>query len=290
MSAGPETAPPPTVTVPEGRRARREHERRRARDGRRVSVIGVLGELLITSGVVVLLFIGWQLWFTELTVGNELKNEASQQSREWNEQAAATPPPSAQPSDDPTGDPTDPADPVSQNPPVETAPANAQRLGMLIVPRWGGDYYRTIAEGIGVGDVLNKGKLGHYPSTAMPGAVGNFAIAAHRMGHGGSLHHINELQLGDHIYVETASGWYEYEFRNLEFVHPTGIGVLDAVPQSPETPATERYITLTSCNPQYTSNERIIAYGVFMQFFPRDTSAPNNGAPDEIAATVGGGA
>jgi sortase A len=286
MSAGPETAPPAPETG-NGRRARRAAERRRARSGRRISIIGVLGELLITAGVLVLLFIGWQLYFTELTVGNELRSEASQQSREWNEQAAATPKPSSTPTDEPTDEPTAPA---SSEPPVETAPGNAQRLGMLIVPRWGADYYRTIAEGIGVADVLNRGKLGHYPSTAMPGAVGNFAIAAHRMGHGGSLHHINELQLGDHIYVETASGWYEYEFRNLEFVHPTGVGVLDPVPQSPETPPTERYITLTSCNPQYTSNERIIAYGVFMQFFPRDANTANFGAPDEIAATVGGAA
>jgi sortase A len=289
MSAGPETAPPPTAVEPEGRRARRDHERRRARAGRRISIVGVLGELLITSGVLVLLFIGWQLWFTELTVGHELRGEASQQSQRWNEQAASKPPPSDEPTGEPTDEPSDvPVDPVAQDPPVETAPANAKQFGALIVPRWGADYYRTIAEGIGVSDVLNKGKLGHYPSTAMPGAVGNFAIAAHRMGHGGSLHHINELQLGDHIYVETASGWYEYEFRNLEFVHPTGVGVIDPVPQSPETPATERYITLTSCNPQYTSNERIIAYGVFMQFYPRDASAANFGAPDEIAATVGG--
>ena len=287
MSAGPETAP----SVPEERatrRARREHERRRARSGRRISIIGVFGELLITAGVLVLLFIGWQLWFTELTVGHELKGEAAQQSQEWNEHA---PPPSPPPSDEPS-EPADPGttDPAAYNPPVETAPGNAERFGLLIVPRWGADYYRPIAEGIGVADVLNKGELGHYPSTVMPGAVGNFAIAAHRMGHGGSLHHIHELQLGDHIYVETASGWYQYEFRNLEYVHPTGVGVLDPVPQSPETPATERYITLTSCNPMYTSNERIIAYGVFDRFYPRDTSAPNNGAPDEIAATVGGGA
>ena len=66
--------------------------------------------------------------------------------------------------------------------------------------------------------------------------------------------------------------------------------MLDVVPQAPETPATERYITLTSCNPQYTSRERIIAYGVFDRFYPRDPAAPNNGAPDEIAATVNGAA
>lgn len=286
MDAAPDTAPSPGAS-PASRRARRETARRRARRGRGISVVGVVGELLITSGVLVLLFIGWQLWFTELTVGHDLRQEATAQSQEWNEQAAATPSPT--PSDTPTPDPTGDPAPVAA-PPVETAPANAKRFGMLIVPRWGADYYRPIAEGIGVDDVLNKGELGHYPSTSMPGAVGNFAIAAHRMGHGGSLHHIHELQLGDHIYVETASGWYEYAFRNLEYVHPSGVGVLNAIPQAPETPTTERFITLTSCNPMYTSNERIIAYGMFVQFFPRDASAPNNGAPDEIAATVGGSA
>ncbi len=252
--------------------------------------MGVLGELLITAGVLVLLFLGWQLWFTELTVGHELRQEATQQTEEWNAQASATPtPPAETPSQTPSSSP-DPLPPVASDPPVATAPADGKNFAMLIVPRWGADYYRTIAEGVGVSEVLNKGKLGHYPSTVMPGAVGNFAIAAHRMGHGGSLHHINELQLGDRIYVETAAGWYEYSFRNLEFVHPTGVGVLDAVPQAPEAPASERYITLTSCNPQYTSSERIIAYGLFDRFYPRDTSAPNNGAPAEIAATVNGGA
>lgn len=290
MSAAPDTASPEASAEPSegtGRRADREARRRRARSRRGISIVGVLGELLITAGVVVLLFIGWQLWFTELTVGHEQRVEAAEQNREWNEQAAASP--SVAPTE-PSDEPSEPAEPGWVEPPVEQPPGESQRLGMLIVPRWGSDYYRTIAEGISMSEVLNRGKLGRYSSTAMPGAVGNFAIAAHRMGHGGSLHYIDELRLGDHIYVETASGWYQYEFRNLEYVRPTGVGVLDPVPQSPQTPATERYITLTSCNPEHTSHERIIAYGVLTQFYPRDASAENFGAPDEIAATVGGSA
>ena len=278
---------------PSSRRAQRAAERRRARAGRRFSVVGVLGELLITAGIVVLLYIGWQLWFTEITVGHEQRVEASEQSREWNEQAASAPPsapPTPEPTQEPTSEPSEPADPAWIEPPVENAPAASQRLGMLIVPRWGADYYRTIAEGTDMAQVLDRGRLGHYSNTSMPGAVGNFAIAAHRMGHGGSLHYIDELRLGDHIYVETASGWYRYEFRNLEYVRPTGVGVLNPVPQSPETPPTERYITLTSCNPEHTTHERIIAYGVLTAFYPRDAAAANFGAPDEIAATVGGSA
>jgi sortase A len=293
MSAGPDPATP-DVVEPSSRRVTRAHERRRARSTRRFSIVGALGELLITAGVVVLLFIGWQLWFTELTVGHEQRVEANEQSKAWNEQVAASTPPAPLPSDDPSDEPTDePSEPTDLpwiEPPVEAAPAANQRLGMLIVPRWGADYYRTIAEGISMTEVLDRGRLGRYSNTSMPGAVGNFAIAAHRMGHGGSLHYVDELRLGDHIYVETASGWYQYEFRNLEYVRPTGVGVLDPVPQSPSTPPTERYITLTSCNPEHTSHERIIAYGVLTHFFPRDAAVANFGAPDEIASTVGGSA
>lgn len=255
---------------------------RSARPRRRVSVVGVIGELLITGGVVVLLFIGWQLWLYDSIVGDGLKEEATEQSRIWDEQAAENPIPT------PTPDPEDPNAPAEGEPPVLAAPVNAEYFGMLIVPRWGADYYRPIAEGVGVHDVLNKGLLGHYPGTQMPGEVGNFAIAAHRTTKGGSLHHIHELQIGDHIYVETAYGWYQYTFRNLEYVRPTGVGVLDPVPQDTATPPSERYITLTSCNPILTSVERIIAYGVYDGFFPRDPSKPASGAPEEIAPTVTG--
>lgn len=269
MSAGPDTAPP------------RPDARRR----RRVSVVAVLGELLITAGLVVLLFIAWQLWISEPIVGNELRDEASQQSREWNEAAEAAPPREAP---DPPDDGAEPGQLTGV--PVQAAPANATRFGMLIVPRWGADYYRPIWEGVGTSDVLNGGRLGHYPGTQMPGDAGNFALAAHRMGYGGSLRQINELQLGDRIYVETSDGWYAYVFRNLEFVRASGVGVLEPVPQEPGVLSDEHYITLTSCNPQHSTAERIIAYGLFDGFYPRDPSAPDFGAPAEIAATVNPGA
>ena len=106
-------------------------------------MVGIIGELLITSGLVVLLFIGWQLWFYDGIVGNELQQQANAQSQRWNEQAAA--PPSPDPSETP-----DPDEPSTDAPPVQAAPANAQQFGMLVVPRWGADYYRPIAQGVGV--------------------------------------------------------------------------------------------------------------------------------------------
>ena len=233
----------------------------------RVTVVGVLGEVLITAGVFVLLFLGWQLWLNDIIVGHQLQGESVQQSQVWDKGTANSVP----------------VDPTT--PPIPKQVSNAQRFALLLVPRFGADYYRPIAEGVGTKDVLNKGELGHYPTTQMPGQVGNFAIASHRKAYGGNLEHINELQVGDHIYVETQEGWYGYVFRNLEYVRPTGVGVLDPVPQNPDATATDRLITLTSCNPFFSTAERIIAYGVFDKFYPRA-----GGAPADIAPTVAGGA
>ncbi|GAB3400596.1 hypothetical protein GCM10027515_08610 [Schumannella luteola] len=240
---------------------------------RRISVVGVAGELLITAGVLVLMFLGWQLWLDDQLSAPRLKNEATGLSQQWDKEAQK-----------PTAKPSQPGTDVSQNPPVQTAPKNAERFALLAIPRFGTDFYRPIAEGVGVQDVLNKYEVGHYPSTQMPGDVGNFVIASHRSAYGGALHRIHELEVGDHIFIETEDGWYQYSFRNLEYVKPTGVGVLDPVPQQDGVAATQRLLTLTTCNPFYSTAERIIGYSVFDKFTPRA-----DGPPKEIAATVNGG-
>lgn len=246
--------------APEKLRGRRSAARRG-----RVSVVGVLGELLITAGVFVLLFLGWQLWLNDVIVGQQKHDEAVQISQEWNRVEGT-------------------AHGTPQEPPVTAEAGEGDRFGLLIIPRFGIDYYRPIAEGVGVADVLNKGNIGHYPDTQMPGELGNFAIAAHRSAYGGHFHNIHELRVGDHVYVETVDGWYRYEFRNLEYVQPTAVTVLNPVPKSDAEP-TDRMITLTTCSPFWSTAERLIAYGVFERFFPR-----TDGPPAEIAETVAGGA
>lgn len=238
------------------------------RPRRRVTVVGVLGELLITAGIVVLAFLGYQVWLGDAIVGGQLNREALEQGREWN--AGYDLPPVD------SGDAT-----VSQDPPVTASPADAQRFAMLIIPRFGGDYYRPIAEGVGTTAVLNTGNIGHYPTTQLPGELGNFALASHRSSGGGNFHDLHQLRVGDHIYVETADGWYQYTFRNLEYVRPSGVGVISPVPQADGVAATERFITLTTCNPFFSTAERIIAYGVYDQFYPRA-----GGVPVEIASNV----
>jgi sortase A len=252
----------------------------------KVTVIGVLGELFITAGVVVLLFLGWQVWLNDLIVGAEQTSAANALAEQWEQDAnnAPTPDPTDTETPAPTDTPTEA--PAPTEPVVAAKPAASQTFANLIVPRLGADYRRPIAEGIG-SNVLNNRQtgVGHYPQTQMPGEIGNFAVASHRTTYGAGFHDINTLLVGDSIYVETADGWYKYIYRGTEYVRPTGVGVLDPVPQVTGVASTDRIITMTSCHPYFSAAERIIAYGVFDSWYPRA-----GGPPAEIATLVQAGA
>ena len=51
------------------------------------------------------------------------------------------------------------------------------------------------------------------------------------------MHEIEQLQLGDAIYIQTQDGWYTYRFRDLEYVTPETVDVLAPVPHQPEVAA-----------------------------------------------------
>ena len=245
-----------------------------ARARPRVSVVGVLGELLLTAGVLILLFLGWQLWWNDAIMAGQQSSAASDLSAEWLEEGRSA----RGDAPEPSPETEDYGDPV-----VDTSEyGSGEAFAVMYVPRFGEDSQRRIAEGTGA-DVLNSTYLGvgHYSDTQMPGDVGNFAIASHRSAYGGGMHEIEQLQLGDAIYIQTQDGWYTYRFRDFEYVTPEAVDVLAPVPHHPDLPPTDRIITLTSCNPLYSTAERIIAYGVLESWQP-GTAGP----PAEIADIV----
>lgn len=236
---------------------------RPVRPRRRTSVIGVLGEILVTVGVLIALFVLWQVWINNEVAGATQSAASVDLSEQWAREPVAAP---------------------EVEPVVAAEPEHDETFANLIVPRFGKDFHRPIGQGVGF-DVINdlSQGMGHYEQSQMPGEVGNFALASHRSAYGGAFHTVNELELGDAIYVETKDGWYKYLYRNTEYVAPSGIGVIEAVPQESDATPTERYITLTTCNPLYSSAERIISYGVFDSWYPRA-----DGPPAEIADIAGG--
>ncbi|WP_426989138.1 class E sortase [Pseudarthrobacter sp. Y6] len=237
--------------------------------------VQVLGELLITAGIILLLFVGWQLWWTNV------ESDAKQSAviKEFALGLRGTVP--AVPEPGPAAAPVDYGAPV-----VSVAPGHAGTIGIMYIPRFGTNYTRPIVQGT-TGDVLDTLGLGHYVNTAMPGAVGNFAVAGHRQTHGAVLDNIHTLVPGDKIYVQTKDGYYIYVFRNNQIVMPSRTDVLEPVPTRPGITPTESFLTMTSCNPRFGAEERIIAYALLDSWRPASAGPPAEIAA-QVAAAVGG--
>jgi sortase A len=244
--------------------------------------IQVLGELLITAGIILLLFVAWQLWWTNVESDARQSEVIKEFAKDLGNQDLGSPP---APAPQETGAPA-PAEDFGP-PVVGAAPGHAGTIGIMYIPRFGPSYTRPIVQGT-TSDVLDTLGLGHYATTAMPGAVGNFAVAGHRQTHGAVLDNIHTLVPGDKIYVQTKDGYYVYVFRNNQIVMPSRTDVLEPVPTLPGVTPTESYLTMTSCNPRFGAEERIIAYALLDSWRPASAGPPAEIAA-QVAAAVGKG-
>ncbi|GAB3596980.1 class E sortase [Microbacterium tumbae] len=258
------------TAVPDSRRSRKNRRRSRA------TVTSVLGELLLTAGVVVLLFVAWQMWIGDFIISAQHNAEGAEVSQEWAEMPTPELPPLI--TDEESGT-------TWYEPPILEHPGDGEEFALMHIPRFGDDYSVKIAGGTSRSVTLDKIGIGLYTQSKMPGEVGNFALAGHRTTWGKPFNQLDKLKLDDAIVVETPEGWYTYRFRTLEYVKPSEVDVLLDVPQMPSVSTGERYITLTACSPLYSLAERIVAYGVFEGFQPRAEGAPDSLAPvDEVAS------
>jgi sortase A len=228
----------------------------------------VLGEVLMTVGVLALMYVSWHMWIGDIIISTQKHAEADALAQEWAQETedAGAPTPSET---DPATDPADPA-----NIPVLGEQEHGEEFGIMRIPRFGSDWKFKIASGISRPDILDQGQVGHYPDTAMPGEIGNAAFAAHRWTSGEPFDPIDQLVIGDAIVIETRAGWYTYRFRSSEYVQDTQVEVLLPVPNQPDVEANGRYLTLTSCAPKLNMLERIIAYAMFEDFTPRADGPP----------------
>lgn len=248
---------------------RRPHERPRRS---RATFSSVLGELLLTAGVVVLLFVAWQMWIGDLIIGAANNAKGTELSEQWAQMPAPEAPPAVQQDGE-----------TVYEPPLLPHPDDAEVFANMRIPRFGDDYNVHIAGGTTRERTLDPIGIGLYTQSKMPGEVGNFSLAGHRTTWGRPFNRLDKLHLGDAIVVETEVGWYTYRFRNLEYVKPSAGDVLLDVPQMPDVPARDRFITLTACSPLHSLAERIVAFGVFESFQPRAEGPPDSLAPVDEA-------
>jgi sortase A len=223
---------PPVPTRPRG-------------DGWRMLARG-LGQTLITAGVVILLFVGYELWFTGIYTRQQQDRIDHQLQQQW----------------------------TAGGPDVSTLSPDKVRLGsgiaVLYIPRFGRHYHFVIVEGTGYSD-LQKGP-GHYPGTALPGQVGNFAVAGHRTTYLHPFNKIAQLRNHDVIVLETRTMWFTYTIENVpgtnipwrEIVAPTKVQVAYPVPDQPDPnkPPTLKVLTFTSCHPEYSARQRYVIHAL----------------------------
>lgn len=229
--------------------------------------VRTLGELSITLGVLLLLFLGWQLFWTDVVADRAQQATADALTQQW----AADLPPSQ--TDDPAPGAPAPADEAA-GPDAEAVLANlpGQAIALLRVPAFGEDYVRPVLAGTD-GEVLKEG-IGHYDGTAMPGEVGNFAVAGHRTTYGAPFNPIEELSVGDPVVVETAQEYFVYRVQSSSVVLPSQVGVIAPVPDRPGETPTTALLTMTTCHPMFSARERYIVHAVLESTTPRAEGPP----------------
>lgn len=220
-----------------------------------------LGEVLVTLGLVVLLYAAYEFWFTGLQTARAQADLRATVERAWAE-AAPEPTPA------PTGEPGRPAPeppPYVPGPPPE-APPVGEPMAILRIPRFGADYAPVVVEGVGREEL--KTGPGHYPGTAMPGQVGNFVVSGHRTTYGAPFNRLDEVVPGDAVVVRDADEWFVYRITDREVVPPTATEVIAPVPNEPGAEPERALLTLTTCHPEFSARERLIVYGELERVAP----------------------
>ena len=252
-------------------------------------IVGNLGRVLISLGLLMFAFVAYQLWGTGIQTAakqNELRSE-------FEAMLVAAPTPATSPVTTTAGDPatsdpviSDPnvSDPASSDPgttvPAESAgptvtiappplPERRDPLALLEIPAIGVD--EVVIEGTRTAD-LRDGP-GHFPETPLPGQLGNSAIAGHRTTYGAPFFRVDELQANDPIIVTTLTGRYVYAVNEVFIIGAEDYGM--AIPTVDRTTAT---LTLISCHPRYTAQQRIVVTATLVL----SESAPPAAAPVEV--------
>ena len=205
-------------------------------------VLRAVGIALLAAGVLVMLFVAYELWGTGLTTAshqNALRQQYDQELRAHHVPTTPTTRPSA-------GSTTTTTQPITAVQPAEPPAASGQPVGIINIPKIGINY--VAVQGTDEPD-LERGP-GHYVNTSLPGNPGNAAFAGHRTTYAAPFYNLDQLAPGDPIYVTTTQGRFQYNVTKTEVVDPTDVAVLDDTP----TPT----LTLTTCNPRYSAATRMV--------------------------------
>jgi sortase A len=226
-------------------------------------VARAMTEVLITFGLIALLFAAYEVWGTTQVVDAHQRNLDQQLNQDW-----AGEPTVPEPAD-PTGPPDPGAPPPAVAPaPKPTTPPPGNALARMYIPRL--DKYWVVVEGVDLADL--KFGPGHYPDTAKPGEVGNFSVAGHRIP--AIFWDLDQLRKGDAVVLETAKTWYVYKVTQVHVVAPTAVEVVAPVPGQLSAKPTKAMLTITTCNPKWDNTQRLVVHAELSRQQVRSAGRP----------------
>ncbi len=294
--------------APAGRHDQRPVAARPPRDKVRMVARGI-GQTLITAGLVVLLFVVYEVYVTDIFGHVKQEQATAALDQRWKQiptataAGTATSTAAAAVTGTQVVTVTDPnklvTDPGSRKPNYQTI--DGQGFAKIHVPAFGPDYSFTIIEGTSTADLYDG--PGHYSDSQYPGEQGNFAVAGHRVSKGSPFNELGLLNSCDALVIETQSDWFVYRvlpmqsevasWKTTPHAHCAGVepqagqysqtfGREITVPSDyaqvlpvPHVDSTtvpvnaERLITLTTCHPQFSDTQRMIIHGVLVKSYKK---------------------
>jgi sortase A len=264
-----------------------------------------IGEVFITCGMVVLLFVVYELYVTNIFSAQKQASATTTLDQEWDTVVGAGA-----------------NSPARQN---HYDLSDGSGIAKIYIPSLGEDYHYTVIEGTTQPDLAIG--PGHYVGSALPGEPGDFAIAGHRVGEGAPFNEMDLVQSCDAIVIETQADWFVYRMlpkageaagwatgkgKTAQCSGPNGEGKVtplggvyaqtvgqeivlpsegDVVATVPHhngvkiAPAQEAaLLTLTTCNPKFSAAQRMILHAVLVKDWKKDAGDPNK-LPPELKET-----
>jgi|ERR1700761_1886723 sortase A len=200
------------------------------------------GELLLTMGVIGVLFLAYLFWGTAARAASAQQRLSGELTQQWG---------------------TTPVhgDAISARP-EQFRVATGQPFAYITIPAFGPHWRFTLIQGTALAQL--DVSPGHVPGTQWPGQLGNFAVAGHRVTAGNPFWSLPSLRSGDVVNIETRLNTYAYRVTGEKEVSPADTSVLDPVPGHPGQRPTQRTITLITCDPAWTGTHRVIVTGVLV--------------------------
>ncbi|MFD7130986.1 class E sortase [Streptomyces sp. NPDC059894] len=233
-------------------------------------IVRTVSELCVTLGTVIVLFVVYVLFWTGVRADHVMDEQVDRLRDQWARHPAQDSSRSPQ-SPRPSPSPQSPSASSVPVPPAAYRPGSP--FAIMYIPRLGFTWNKPVLEGTDTG-TLKKG-LGHYAGTAGLGQTGNFSVAGHRRTYGDPFKDFPKLRSGDAVVLTDGTTWFTYRIdRGPYRTVPTDVEVIDPVPRKSGYTRPGRYLTLTTCDPEWGHSHRLIVWAHLDSTQPVEAGEP----------------